>query len=146
MRLDAISSVTARQLEVVPSTSLSHDAIERLLDRDTRFLVVCNEMGRAVGVVTRVDILRYLVSRTYRPNAPVAELMTTDVTFAREHDDLLDVWALMHARDLNRVPVLNERDVPLGVLTINVALNALLEQEQSQELELTNYIGGSGYR
>ncbi len=44
------------------------------------------------------------------------------------------------------MPVVDERDVPTGIVNIRDTLKSLLEQEEMQEQMLFNYVAGIGYR
>jgi CBS domain containing-hemolysin-like protein len=64
----------------------------------------------------------------------------------RPQDDLHEVWQIMSAKGLQNMPVVDENEVPVGILNIRDTLKSLLEQEEMQEQMLFNYVAGIGYR
>jgi len=53
---------------------------------------------------------------------------------------------MMTGAGLNHVPVLDQLGTPLGILTADDALKALLEAEEYEEHLLSDYVAGIGYR
>ena len=102
--------------------------------------------GEAVGIVTRTDAMRHVGRHPDPLAATVAEVMIPSFTCARLSDDLLATWHVMAAARLNHVPVLSEAGKPLGTLTADDALKALLDAEDYEERLLRDYIAGLGYR
>jgi CBS domain-containing protein len=112
----------------------------------TRMLVVCDGEGQAVGVLTRTDAMRHVGDNANPLIACVAELMTSKLTIARLADDLLDTWQMMTRLRLNHLPILDAEGRPIGILTTDDALKALLETERYEEHLLADYVAGIGYQ
>lgn len=72
--------------------------------------------------------------------------MTRDVTYCRAHEVLLDVWSVMRARGLQRIPIIDEARKPLGIIYAREALQALLSESVNEDELLRDYISGVGYR
>jgi predicted transcriptional regulator len=78
--------------------------------------------------------------------ARVDSIMTRDVTYCRAHEILLDVWSVMRERGLQRIPILDEAQRPLGIIYAREALQALLSESKNEDELLRDYISGVGYR
>ena len=116
-----------------------------LSNRGIGLAVVCEGDGRAVGVLSKSDLVRYLtLPEALEPS--VSALMSQPFVFCAPEDDVHTVWQTMAARGLQSVPVLNDYSKPVGVLDIRDAMKVLIEQEELQEHMLVNYIAGVGYR
>jgi predicted transcriptional regulator len=72
--------------------------------------------------------------------------MTRDVTYCRTDDVLLEGWSVMRERGVQRVPILDERRRPLGIICAREALQALLSESEDEDELLRDYISGVGYR
>jgi len=70
--------------------------------------------------------------------------MTQPIVACEPNDDVHGVWQIMTARNLQNMPVLDADRRPLGILDIRDAMKALLEEEEFEEHQLTNYIAGIG--
>jgi len=108
-------------------------------------LVVCDENRKAEGVVSKSDLVRHL-SNVGVAEAPVAVVMSRNISSCLPEDDLYTTWQTMAAQSLQNMPVLGTDSRPLGVLDIRDALKVLFEQEERQERLLINYIAGVGYQ
>lgn len=112
----------------------------------TDLLVVCAH-AVMVGVVTKTDIVRQIAR--CGGGACVARIdtiMTPDVVFCRPTDALKDIWAVMKARSLQRIPVIDGNGAPVGIVYGRDALQNLLGEVENEGELLRDYIGGVGYR
>lgn len=62
------------------------------------------------------------------------------------HEILLDIWAMMRDRGMQRVPIVDEAISPIGVIYARDALQALLSEAENEDELLREYISGMGYR
>lgn len=95
------------------------------------------EGGVVVGVVTLRDLLEregHLAPQTSGPflrgerhlaNLSVAEVMTHDVVTIHRDETLLRAIDLMDAVGVNRLPVVDEEDHPVGILARDDVLHAI---------------------
>ena len=72
--------------------------------------------------------------------------MTRDVTFGRGSDRLADVSGAMKQRHLKNIPVVDEDNRTVGVLTAPLILRGLLSDSKFEEFQLIDYVAGVGYR
>jgi protein-L-isoaspartate(D-aspartate) O-methyltransferase len=93
------------------------DVARRMRDENIGFMPVCDAGGRAVGALTDRDLaVRALADGM--PDAPAGALMTPLVVACRRDDDLAHVDALMREHQVERILVTDERDVPVGVISL----------------------------
>lgn len=123
-------------------------AAARLLDgRHINLVVVCDDAGRMVGVVTKTDIVRQMGQCDGSGCTTAAtKMMTTEITSCRPSDSLHHVWSIMKERGLFHVPVVDDNFAPLGVINARDALLVLLEGSEYEEALLRDYVMGIGYR
>lgn len=145
MLIETLHAITSVRLAVIPVDTKLRAAASALFNRHIGLLVVCDENGKATGVVSKSDIVRHL-SDVGVAEAPVADLMSRDIVSCGPEDDLHATWQRMAAQNLQNMPVLSTDSKPLGVLDIRDALKALFEQEEYQERLLINYVAGVGYQ
>jgi CBS domain-containing protein len=104
------------RLITIRDNALLTEAAKLLGDRHTNLVVVCNDGGAMVGVVTKTDIVR-CISRCHGSGctAAVATVMTQDVTACGPDDLLQDIWSIMKERSLLHIPVVDQDLKPLSV-------------------------------
>jgi CBS domain-containing protein len=77
---------------------------------------VVNDAGRAVGVLSRSDVL--LAVQSGLAGAPVREVMTPSVIAVRPHTPALDALDHMIRHMVRRVFVVDDEGVPIGVASM----------------------------
>lgn len=139
--------VARERLVMIDENALLTTAARLLNDRHTNLVVARDKAGAMVGVVTKTDIVRQLSHCSGAGcTAPVATVMTRDVTYCRAGDFLHEVWAVMKKRNLLHVPVVDDSFRPVGVVNARDALLALLEGSEYEEALLRDYVMGIGYQ
>jgi CBS domain-containing protein len=109
-------------------------------------LVVVNNDGAMVGVVTKTDVVRQVAQRhdaIY--GRRISAVMTEQVTSCRTDDPLNDVLALMKKKGFVHIPIVDANSHPCGVVNARDALQALLREVKDEELLLRAYVMGVGY-
>ena len=145
MRIDTLGPVLSTRLVVIATGDTVQTAAIAFSNPRIGLLVACDENGKAVGVVSKSDLVSHLTTAGVA-EAPVATLMSRTIVSCGPDDDLYAVWEVMAARSLQNMPVLSADSRPLGVLDVRDALKALLAHEEYQERLLANYIAGIGYQ
>lgn len=119
----------------------------RILDLGCEVIIVLSPVGVMQGVVTKTDIVRKVSSgEGAMCLSSVALAMTRDIVTCRTKDRLDDVSQLMKEHHLKNIPVIDEDNLLLGVLTAREILRALLGEVEFEEAQMINYVKGIGYR
>jgi CBS domain-containing protein len=145
MLVDKLHALTSSRLAVIDVDATVRAAALSLSRPGIGLVVVCNGGGAMEGILSKSDLVRHLTTST-RSALPVSDLMSTSVVSCGPRDDVHDVWQTMAVRNLQNIPVIDNRARPLGILDVRDAMKALFEQEEMQERMLVNYVAGVGYR
>jgi len=117
-----------------------HDAIEELVDLRIGCLLVREEDGTVVGILTERDILRIVhQDETGLGTATVGEHMTRDVICAVPGDDLDYAMNVMTKNRFRRMPVMDE-DRLVGIISIGDVVKALKSEQEYEVRMLRRYI------
>ena len=147
MSVEKILPAARERLITIRDNALLREAARLLSDRHTNLIVVCNDGGVMVGVVTKTDIVRRISSCHGSGCATaVATVMTRDVTSCRPDDLLQNIWSIMKERSLLHIPIVGQDFKPLGVISARDALFELLGEVEHEESLLRDYVMGIGYR
>ena len=110
-------------------------------------VVVCDDAGKMVGVVTRTDIVsRISVCSGHACLASVASVMSRDVTYCRPADTLEIVWDRRKEQRRVHIPIVDQDEHPLGMLRARDGRQALRTGSKNEEGLLRDYVMGIGYR
>jgi len=105
-------------------------------------LVVVDEReeGRVpIGMLTDRDIVTSVVAKAMNADTVrVGDVMSAGLVTAREADSMLDVLALMRRKSVRRVPVTQDNNVLIGVITLDDVLRTVADEVQA----MADAIGG----
>ena len=123
-----LSDTCVRDLMTPDPASVRHgitvrEAAAFLEDRGIGAVLVADDDGRAVGVLSRSDVLRAVLAGA--DEAPVRDVMSPAVIAVQPDADALQASVLMVRCEVKRVFVVDEDGVPVGVVSTTDLLRAL---------------------
>jgi len=147
LRVEQILDTARTRLATVSRDSPVSDAAEILVNPNTPLVVVCDDAGVVVGVITRTDIVKVLAcAKADALSACADAIMSTSLLSCRAHQPLQELWDAMNARSLRCAPVLDDNGRPQGIVHARDLAGALLEEVTHEELLLRDYVMGIGYQ
>lgn len=100
-----------------PTTSLC-DLAKRMREFDVGAIPI-NDKNKLIGMVTDRDIVvRALANGKDLSHTTAKDVMSKGVIFCRENEELEDAVRLMEQKKIRRLPVLNDNDQAIGILTL----------------------------
>ncbi|MBU0993783.1 MAG: magnesium transporter [Proteobacteria bacterium] len=134
-------SVMTSDYAMLPAQITAAQAIDRLRreapNKETIYYAyVVDENRKLIGSVSLKDLI------LSRPNATIDEIMQKEVLFTRIHDDQEDAVRKIQKYDLIALPVVNEKDSLVGIITYDDAID-VINQENTEDMEKLMAIGGS---
>lgn len=147
MLVEHILGPARKRLATLRRESRVSDAAAILMNCDTPLAIVCDDNGVLVGVISRTDLVKVLVSaKADACNVRADAVMSTGVLSCQLDQPLQDVWKSMSARSLRCAPILDRDGRPQGVVHARDLASALLEDVTYEELLLRDYVLGIGYQ
>lgn len=135
-----------RRLAVIDGKASIREAAMRLAEEGASLLVVCDGDGRAVGIITRTDIVReFGRCGGGAEDLQAQAVMSCPVQGCDEGQSLESLWATMARTTLRNLPVLDAAGRPRGVLHARDVARALVDEAVNEEALLRDYIMGVGY-
>src|SRR5580765_4761614 len=114
-----LRNVIKRKVEAVAPGSSLREAAHKMNDSHATMLPVC--IGRKlVGLITLRDLIVRATAQGCDPKtSAVREVMTLEVVYGREDQDVHDAVALMQAEHFSHLLVLDQQGRLKGVVTLN---------------------------
>ena len=112
-----IQDLMTTEIETVSPNSTVREAAGFMLSADTGSIPVC-EGDRVVGIITDRDIAVRGIAKGLGPDCSVGELMSNDLVCARASDAVEDVARQMCDAQVRRLPVLDEGDRLVGMVSL----------------------------
>lgn len=121
-----------------------YQAIQKLIEHDRGSLPVCNNEGELEGIITERDIVRKYFSQSGQSiRIQVKNIMSTDVVVGYPEDDLNYALEVMKKKRIRHLPIIDERNKVIGMVSMRDLLGIQLEESDSQIRYLSDYIQGS---
>ena len=113
-----VSECITASVETVSSEQPIREAAHFMLRADTGALPVCDG-GSLRGMVTDRDITVRAVAEGRGPDTPVRDVMTDDILFIYDDQDVEDAAMLMSDRQVRRLPVKSrDGDQLVGIVSL----------------------------
>lgn len=134
------SAMTSEVRTIAPSASLK-EAARMMGDIDAGALPVA-EGDRLVGMVTDRDIAIRGVAAGKGPEATVGEVMTHEVLYCFDDEDVEDVCENLAEKQVRRLPVVNRDKRLVGIVSLADIANAADAENAATALEGITRPGG----
>jgi CBS domain-containing protein len=140
-----LKDVMTPGVEVIAPEASIYEAAEKMSHLDVGPLPVC-EGERLVGMLTDRDITVRAVAAGRDPRmTPVRDIMTPDVVYGFEDQDVEDAVRLMEQYQIRRLPVLNRSKHLVGMVALgDLAVHARTRPVAVEVLKQVSEPGTSG--
>jgi CBS domain-containing protein len=119
------------KVELVTPDETIQDAAKKMAELDVGALPV-GENDRLVGMITDRDITVRAVAKGLDPETAIRTVMSNNVKYCFEHDDVDDIVQNMADIQIRRLPVVNRSKRLVGIVSLgDVATNSSLAAGQA---------------
>jgi CBS domain-containing protein len=118
------------------------DALKKMADVDVGALIVLDN-GKLVGIISERDYARkiVLIGRT-SSETRVRDIMSSKVICTRPDQTIEECMAIMTARAVRHLPVLDHKNV-VGIVSIGDLVKTIIDDQKFVIEQLESYIHGS---
>jgi CBS domain-containing protein len=143
MKVEKILEGKVKEVYSVHIEAIVSDALNILNEKNIGALMVLDSASNIQGIVTERDIMR----RCYHSQTNVKGLAIKDVMTPREKlivakvdDDINDLMGAMTQNRVRHIPVVDEQDKVMGMVSIGDIIKAMLKDRDYQIRHLKDYI------
>jgi CBS domain-containing protein len=113
-----VKDIMTRDVEIARRDTLLTDVAERMRDHDIGMLPVCDG-DQLLGVVTDRDItVRATANKLHPELVRCQDVMTPNVVFCFEDQEVADAGTIMQDHKIRRLPVVNRQRRLVGIISI----------------------------
>jgi CBS domain-containing protein len=112
-----VCDIMTRDVHLASPSQKLREAASEMEKSDIGVLPV-GENDRLVGMITDRDIAVRGISHGLGPDAPVRDVMSSDVRYCFEDDDIDDLAQNMADEQIRRMPVLNHDKRLVGIISL----------------------------
>jgi CBS domain-containing protein len=140
MRVADLLRTKGSEVATVPPRVSVTGLLDDLARHNVGALVVVDEAGMLVGIVSERDVVRRLNERGAELlTAPVEQIMTTQVVTCEPGDGVDNLAAIMTERRIRHMPVVEDGRL-VGLVSIGDVVKSRIEQLESDREQLESYI------
>ena len=139
--MPTIRDLMTTLVETVGSDATAKDAAAFMLSADTGSIPVCDG-DKIIGMITDRDIAVRGVAAGKGPDCCVRDLMSSDVVFARDSDDVQSVAKRMSEAQVRRLPVIDANDKLVGMVSLGDLARETSGESAHRALEGVSATGG----
>lgn len=121
--------IMARHIQTVHASTTIGTALGLLQQHRIKALPVTDAHGALVGIVTMADLAR----KSNEPDQTVASIMTRQVRVARASRSLGELLPLFGGAGHHHVPIIDDHNTVVGMLTQSDVIMALLNEQTSAQ-------------
>jgi CBS domain-containing protein len=140
---DILRSKGAGVVTIGPEDSV-RSLVAALAEHNLGALVVTTDGATVAGIVSERDIARGLQAGPDLLDAPVSQIMTTEVHTRNPDDSIEDLMLLMTERRIRHVPVVAGNGALVGIVSIGDVVKGRIGQLEFEKQQLEGYIAGAG--
>ncbi len=112
-----VSEVMTKDVKIADPSRTIQDAA-KLMDKSDCGSLPVGEDDRLIGMITDRDIVIRAVAAGLPPSTPIREVMSTELKYCFEDEELEDVSDNMADVQMRRLPVLNKEKRIVGIVSI----------------------------
>ncbi|TYT63335.1 CBS domain-containing protein [Natrialba swarupiae] len=112
-----VARVMSTSLRTVTPDTLVEDAGQVMLENDIGSVLVVDDDGHLEGILTTTDFVDIVAQSYPKAETTVSRYMSTDVVTASAQDSIRDVADLMVEEGFKHVPVVDEEEGAIGIIT-----------------------------
>ena len=135
-------NVKGDQIWSVEPKATIFEALEIMSEKEIGALLVMED-GKLTGIFSERDYARKVILKGKSSKETlVEELMTKKVFYIDSQNTINDCMAMMTAKRIRHVPVIEDNQV-VGIVTIGDVVNQIISEQEVTINHLENYITGS---
>lgn len=128
-----LAEVMTRHVEVVGAGASLKEAAKKMKQLDVGLIPVC-ESDELKGTLTDRDIAIRATAEGRDPSkTKVSDIMSEDITYCFEDQEIQEAMSLMEARQIRRLPILNRKKRLVGIVSLGDLAVHAGESEQTGE-------------
>jgi len=131
MKIENILATKGAKVLTIHSSQTVKEVVTLLARHRIGALVVVDDAGRLVGIVSERDVIREAAQHDDILARPVGAVMTQSVVTGSPRDDVRSVLQTMTERRFRHLPILDRGEL-IGVISIGDMVKAQLDEDEGE--------------
>jgi CBS domain-containing protein len=127
--------MTADHIWVCGDTADCRQVAQLMAQHDIGAIPVLDNRGRLEGIITDRDICCRCVAEGRSFETPVRDLMSRNVRSCSSEASLQEIETLMREHQIRRIPVIDDTEKVIGMISLSNLVSALEGRREEHELK-----------
>ena len=103
------------------------DAVDVMGKFNIGSIIVMSEKIELKGIFTERDILNKVIGKEVDLDSPICLFMTPHPKTLKKDNTVLEAMDLMHSKNFRHIPIVDDEDRPIGIISIKDVMNFIYE-------------------
>jgi CBS domain-containing protein len=144
MHVTTILSNKVHQIYSISPEATVAELVRTLCDQRVGALLVLDQTGSIVGIVSERDVVRALGENPRALSDSVGAIMTSDVVTAPDQAEVAELMRVMTERRIRHIPVLDDSGKLSGLVSIGDVVKNRMDELEAERSALMDYITQGG--
>ncbi|MDA9803057.1 CBS domain-containing protein [bacterium] len=144
MHVTTILSNKGHQIYSISPEATVAELVRTLCDQRVGALLVLDQTGSIVGIVSERDVVRALGENPRALSDSVGAIMTSDVVTAPDQAEVAELMRVMTERRIRHIPVLDDSGKLSGLVSIGDVVKNRMDELEAERSALMDYITQGG--
>ena len=144
MHVTTILSNKGHQIYSISPEATVAELVRTLCDQRVGALLVLDQTGSIVGIVSERDVVRALGESPRALSDSVGAIMTSDVVTAPDQAEVAELMQVMTERRIRHIPVLDDSGKLSGLVSIGDVVKNRMDELEAERSALMDYITQGG--
>lgn len=144
MHVTTILSNKGHQIYSISPEATVAELVRTLCDQRVGALLVLDQTGSIVGIVSERDVVRALGENPRALSDSVGAIMTSDVVTAPDQAEVAELMRVMTERRIRHIPVLDDSGNLSGLVSIGDVVKNRMDELEAERSALMDYITQGG--
>ena len=144
MHVTTILSNKGHQIYSISPEATVAELVRTLCDQRVGALLVLDQTGSIVGIVSERDVVRALGENPRALSDSVGAIMTSDVVTAPDQAEVAELMQVMTERRIRHIPVLDDSSKLSGLVSIGDVVKNRMDELEAERSALMDYITQGG--
>lgn len=116
--VSSIGEIMTEKLETINQSATARDVAKRMADQNISSLIVADEDGKCIGIVTERDLVRRICANDASSSSITAkEVMSSPLATIDPYSTIESAADVMIQNGVRHLLVVDEKNTPLGIVT-----------------------------
>jgi len=139
MHVTTILSNKGHQIYSISPEATVAELVRTLCDQRVGALLVLDQTGSIVGIVSERDVVRALGENPRALSDSVGAIMTSDVVTAPDQAEVAELMRVMTERRIRHIPVLDDSGKLSGLVSIGDVVKNRMDELEAERSALMDY-------